>query len=164
VELLLRGFVKVTTRLASDQEALIDIRLPGDVIGEIAVISERGRTATVTACGTVESMVVAREAFQRFLRYNPPAARALVSTVGERLRLTNEQRVEFTAYPVAVRPARLLAEIARTSGVATAEGKRIPARLRQQDLAVMIGATEVGVSEPCGSCGGATSFTPGTAR
>src|SRR5262245_39582665 len=50
VELLIRGFVKVTT-VVEGIEALMAIRMPGDIVGETASLTGRARTATVTACG-----------------------------------------------------------------------------------------------------------------
>lgn len=142
IELLLSGFVKVTNTLASGQEALMDIRGPGDIVGEMGASSNRRRSATVTAFGTLVSVVVARAGFQRFLQEHPQAALAVTAAVGERLTLANERRAEFSAYPAHVRLARLLAEIAKSYGTAGPEGITIPVPLPQHELATMIGAKE----------------------
>src|SRR5689334_15673319 len=88
IELLLSGFVKVTT-IVGDVEALLSIRMPGDLIGETGTLGNRTRTATVTACGRVVSAVVNKANFSAFLRRHPEAAIDMAAVMGERLRWAN---------------------------------------------------------------------------
>src|SRR3954471_6539582 len=52
VELLITGFVKVTTSV-DGFETLLGIRVPGEVVGEVGALTGAPRNATVTACGRV---------------------------------------------------------------------------------------------------------------
>jgi CRP-like cAMP-binding protein len=141
VELLIRGFVKVTT-VVDGNEALMAIRVPGDILGETASLTGRARTATVTACGRVTSSVIKRAAFHSFLVRHPEAAVQMAATVTERLRWANLRRAEFTAYPAEVRLARLLVDLAETCGRPTDDGVTIAARLSQPELASMVGIAD----------------------
>jgi CRP/FNR family cyclic AMP-dependent transcriptional regulator len=141
VELLLGGFVKVTT-VEGDGETLLSIRMPGDLIGETGALGDRPRTATVTACGEVIAAVVTKPQFTAFLRRYPDAAVNMTAVIGERVRLANQRRADFNAYPAEVRLARLLIEIARTCGRPTSEGLDIGVPLSQPELATMVGAAE----------------------
>src|SRR5262245_50631133 len=85
VELLVSGFVKVTT-VVGGVEALLAIRMPGDILGETGALGDRPRTATVTACGRVVSAVVSRANFRGFLQRYPDAALNMAAVMGERLR------------------------------------------------------------------------------
>jgi CRP-like cAMP-binding protein len=137
VELLRRGFVKVTT-VVQGFETLLAIRMPGDILGETAALTGRPRTATVTTCGRVVSNVVSRAAFERFLGRHPGAALQMGAIMGERLRWANQRRADFTAYPADVRVARMLAEIATTCGQPV-DG----VALSQPELASMVGVADV---------------------
>jgi CRP-like cAMP-binding protein len=146
VELLIQGFVKVTN-LVDDAEFLMAIRMPGDILGEMAAITGRPRMATVTACGRVTSGVLARGAFQRFLRGHPDAAMNMAATMGERLRWANQRRTDFGAYSAEVRLTRLLAEMATACGRRTDDGLTIGVALSQPELASMIGVAEATIQK-----------------
>jgi CRP/FNR family cyclic AMP-dependent transcriptional regulator len=141
VEVLVSGFVKVTT-VEGDGETLLSIRVPGDIIGETGSLGDRPRTATVTACGPVVSMVVSKANFSAFLRRHPDAAINMTAIMGERLRSANQRRADFNAYPAEVRLARLLIEIARNCGQPVQDGLSVGVPLTQPELATMVGVAE----------------------
>lgn len=141
VELIRRGFVKITTSLAG-LPRLLAIRLPGDIVGEFAAVTGNGRSATATACANVVSTVVHRAAFLSFLAHHPAVANQVTATVGERLRWANARRTDFAAFTVRIRLARILADIARSCGEPGGNGVRIGVELRQAELATLVGAAE----------------------
>ncbi|MCG5467025.1 Crp/Fnr family transcriptional regulator [Micromonospora sp. NPDC053740] len=141
VELIQRGFVKVTTTV-SGLEQLLAVRLPGDLVGELAAVTGSDRSATVTACGEVVSTVVTRAVFLAFLQRRPAVAHEVTAAVGRRLRWANTRRADFTAYPVDVRLARVLAELAVTCGTDNGDGILIGVPMSQPELATLIGAAE----------------------
>jgi CRP-like cAMP-binding protein len=146
VELLCRGFVKVTA-LAEGREALLSIRMAGDIVGETALFTGRPRTATVTTCGPVTTMVITHAAFQRFMDEHPDAARHLTAIMSERLWWANQRRTEFATYPADVRLARVLAQIASACGLPTPDGIVIGVELSQPELATMIGVAEATIQK-----------------
>ncbi|WP_345540272.1 Crp/Fnr family transcriptional regulator [Phytohabitans rumicis] len=146
VEVLIRGFVKVTNVL-DGVEVLMAIRMPGDILGEMAALTGRPRMATVTTCGRVTSCVLSKGEFRRFLRENPAAALNMAAALGERLRWSNQRRSDFAAYPAEVRLARLLVEIATTCGRQTDDGLSLGVPLSQPELATMIGVAEATVQK-----------------
>ncbi|WP_203712730.1 Crp/Fnr family transcriptional regulator [Asanoa siamensis] len=141
VEVIRRGYVKVTT-LVGGVSRLLAIRLAGDIVGEFAAITGQGRSATVTTCGPVVSTVVGRVAFLRFIDAHPRAASQVTATVGERLRWANARRSEFSAFPVHVRLARVLSDIATSCGERADDGVHIAVELNQAELAALVGAAE----------------------
>jgi len=60
-------------------------RGPGDYFGEIALISNRPRTATVTALTPMKIEVIGRREFQTMLHDNPTIATELLSIAADRL-------------------------------------------------------------------------------
>jgi len=141
VELIREGHVKVSVA-AGGASRLLAIRLPGDIVGEFAAVTGNSRSATVTACGEVVSTVIRQAEFLRYLGRHPEVANQVTATVGERLRWANARRSEFAAFPVYVRLARVLGDIAATCGEASGDGVLIGVRLSQTELATLVGAAE----------------------
>lgn len=140
--LIQRGFVKVTI-LAGQTESLLQIRLPGDLVGELAVLTGDSRSATVTACGEVVVIGVAGAAFLRFLADRPTVYALVTANVAQQLAWANARRVDVAAYPVRVRLARVLEEIAAACGEPAKTGAVvIPVDLSQDELATMVGVTQ----------------------
>ncbi|WP_433348782.1 Crp/Fnr family transcriptional regulator [Micromonospora sp. CA-111912] len=139
VEVIRRGFVKVTAAV-DGTERLLAIRLPGDLVGELAAITGHGRTATATACGDVVSTVIRQADFLAYLGGHPTVAAQVTATVGERLRWANTRRVDFAAYPVHVRLARVLADIAAHCGRTDDDELVIGVELSHTELATLVGA------------------------
>ncbi|MEU8822315.1 Crp/Fnr family transcriptional regulator [Streptomyces sp. NPDC048636] len=143
VVLLRSGFVKVTARLDNGHEALLAIRVGGDVVGEMAAMDDAPRSATVTACGEIAASIVRESDLRHFLATHPEAALAIAGIVTQRLRWANRRRVEFGGYPVKVRLARVLAELAASYGHRVPRGLVIGVDLTQPELAALTGAAEV---------------------
>jgi len=144
VVLLRTGSVKVTACLDNGHEALLAIRVGGDIVGEMAAMDEGApRSATVTACGEVAASIVRESDLRFFLESHPEASRALNRIVVQRLRWSNRRRVEFGGYSVKVRLARVLAELADSYGHPVPRGTVIGVNLTQPELAALTGSAEV---------------------
>ncbi len=141
VEVIRRGHVKVTTAVGGVPR-LLAIRLPGDLVGELAAFTGNGRIATVTTCGEVVSTVLRQTDFLHFVNGHPHVAAQITAAVGRKLRWANDRRSDFTAFPVHVRLARVLSEIATSCGEAVGDGVLIGVDLSQTELAGLIGARE----------------------
>ncbi|MEU4692324.1 Crp/Fnr family transcriptional regulator [Actinoplanes sp. NPDC023714] len=138
VVVLESGFVKVTTAVEG-METLLGIRLPGELLGEIGALTGSPRNATVTACGTAYVGVLARAAFEQFLRRHPDVSNLVMATIARQLSWANRRRSDFAAFPAHVRLARLLVEIAETCGrVRPDDTIEIAVPLSQPELAAMI--------------------------
>jgi CRP-like cAMP-binding protein len=77
---LMEGEVEV----ARDGEVLAT-RGPGDFLGELALVTHRPRSATVTATTDLRVLVLERGAFERLVREVPSIALKVLKAVGERL-------------------------------------------------------------------------------
>ena len=83
---LLEGRVRVVHLAADGTERLIRTYGEGDHIGELAVLRERPRVATVVADGgSVRTLVIGGEGLKAILRERPDAAMAMLATLAERL-------------------------------------------------------------------------------
>jgi CRP/FNR family transcriptional regulator, cyclic AMP receptor protein len=63
----------------------IATRTGGDFLGELALVTQRPRTATVTARSDIRVLVVSAQSFHRLLQDVPPLAVKVLRAVGERL-------------------------------------------------------------------------------
>jgi CRP/FNR family transcriptional regulator, cyclic AMP receptor protein len=149
VLLLASGHVKVTAPAVTGTEAVLSLRGPGDLIGELSALDEGPdrRVATVVALEPVTCRVVPAADFRAVLHDHPGIALALLHMLSERLRAADRRIVEFGAYDTVRRVARLLADLAG-SGEASAEATvpALPSGLTQDDLAGMVGASRESVA------------------
>ncbi|WP_063885872.1 Crp/Fnr family transcriptional regulator [Streptomyces albus] len=110
------GLAKVTVRLDRQRVLLRDIRIAGDVVGEMAAMGVGLRSATVTSCGDVSATVIPHSELAPFFLAYPDASLALNHMLCSRLRRADRLRLELGAYPVPVRLARVLVELAESYG------------------------------------------------
>ncbi len=143
VILLSDGLTKVTAAMADGRHALLDVRVSGDIVGEISALNGTPRSATVTACRTSTIRIIHHNDFRAFLRGHPDAAMEIAGIVANRLRMANRRRVDFASYPVKVRLSRILWEIATAYGSRRRDGIVVDVHLTQLELATMCGAAEI---------------------
>ncbi|MDA0563845.1 Crp/Fnr family transcriptional regulator [Streptomonospora sp. S1-112] len=142
VLLLLEGVVKATGRAGADRDALLAVRMGGDLVGEFAAMDGRPRSATVTACGPVVARVVTRAEFLACLDRDPDLMHAVNRAVLAKLRAANGHRLDLTGCDVPTRLARVLHEVALAYGRRAGAGAEIPWPLTQPELASLAGAAE----------------------
>jgi serine/threonine protein kinase len=83
---LVTGRVRVPILDSSTGKTKIEVHLgPGDLVGEMALLTGERRNADVIAEGPVETLVIDRETLQPLLRDHPPLARFLTEILGKRL-------------------------------------------------------------------------------
>ncbi|WP_158891101.1 Crp/Fnr family transcriptional regulator [Amycolatopsis anabasis] len=139
VLVLLSGSVKVTVDSEFGRTALLAVRGPGDLLGEMAVLERRRRAANAVTCGAVRAKLIKGTHFLEFLDRNPDAWRLVARSLSERLRSANRRRAEFVACPAPVRVGRVLVEIVRRHGERTPAGWNLSVSLTQTEIATLAG-------------------------
>jgi len=142
VVLLCQAVVKATVSLENGRMALLSIKVGGDVIGEMAALSNEPRSATVTACGDAHVRVIQSADFQNYLADFPDANLALSRMIMKTLRWADKRRVDFNGYSAFVRLARILDELAEAYGRAVPEGITLDIGLTQKELGALVGVEE----------------------
>lgn len=139
---VLSGRLKVTWNDAEGGEVLLSILETGDVFGEIALLDDHPRSASVTAMDACELLVVERRGFRGLLGSMPNLAQNLLQMMARRVRNLSERTQNMSVLPVPSRLAKLLLELAERFGKEERPGEiRLTLKLSQQELANMVGAS-----------------------
>ena len=146
VMILLEGHVKTTLIGEGGREALLSLRDPGDVLGELSAIDGQPRVATVTSLDAVSALVVPAPVFRRHLETTPHVAVALLVVVVRRFREAMLVRSQFGASDTIARLAARLVELAERYGAPTDDGILITLALSQEELGAWAGASRAGLA------------------
>jgi CRP-like cAMP-binding protein len=147
VVVLLRGRVKVATTGAGGREAIVAMRGPGDIVGELSAVDAGLRSATVTTLEEVEALLVPGSAFAALLERRPRIALVILRIVAARLRYADSQQAQFATHDVVGRVAERLVELADRFGSAHGGRVEIELPLSQEELAAWTGASREAVSK-----------------
>ena len=120
---------------------MVEVFHAGEIFGEIGVIDGGSRTAAAVAEGKVRLLKIRGTAFLAALSSSPELGDALCRMMALRLRRTFELFQDATFETLEVRLGRQILYLAAHGGRQTAQGVRLPGRLRQGDLADLLGAT-----------------------
>lgn len=135
VAVLLRGWVKVTSVSRGGQEALLAVRGPGDILGEMAAVDGLHRSGTATALMPVTAQVIDGRRFVEAVTGTPDLALALLKHLTNSVREADGKRLEYVSIGSSGRLAGLLLELSARHGRSTPEGIVIDLPLSQRELA-----------------------------
>lgn len=138
VYLLLQGCVKVLGNEGS-REPLLSIRIGGDVVGDMAVLSPKPRSATVVTCSETVARAIAGEEFRAYLLRFPEAALEIAGMLCDRLRWSNARRVDAATLDPRRRIGRVLLALVETYGRMVDDGWYLGAPLTQEEIASLAG-------------------------
>jgi len=150
VLVLRSGRVKVSSFTARGVEVLLAVRGPGALLGELAAIDGRPRSATVTALGAAAGLVVPFIEFGGYLQAHGRLSYVLMRLLAERLRDADRKRIEFGAHDTVGRLAARLVELAERFGQPGEAGVRVAVALSQDELAGWTGSSREAVSRALG--------------
>ncbi|MBF6351909.1 Crp/Fnr family transcriptional regulator [Nocardia flavorosea] len=142
-----QGWVKVSSSAPSGKQVVLGIRGPGDLLGELGAVDGRPRSATITAISPVVAATVQGTAFRALLVDDGALAFELLRTVVARLREADVHRLDYGAYTVTQRLARLLLEYGRRYGRTDTDRVVIVLPLTQTELADAANASREAVAK-----------------
>jgi CRP-like cAMP-binding protein len=139
---VIQGRLKVSSVADGGEEVLLSLLKPGQIFGEIALLDEEPRSATVVAAEACRFLVVPRDAFRTLLHQVPALATGLLKVMARHVRRLSLRAEDMASLDVRARLAKTLLGLADQFGVAVPGQKtRITLRLSQQELGRLIGAT-----------------------
>jgi signal transduction histidine kinase len=92
--MVLEGEVEVTKNINQSEERLLKTLGPGDFFGEMGLIHNAPRAATVTAKTDLVALELEKEAFDDVLNHSASVSMAMVREISNRLRENDEMAVE----------------------------------------------------------------------
>jgi CRP-like cAMP-binding protein len=141
------GLLKVSMVSPTGAERILAILGPGSIVGDMAMIDGRPRSASVTALRDCKLRFVSRSAFEAIAAKQPEIYKHLLSLLAARLRDTDQVVAAGTFLPVKGRVARALLDLAKAFGHEVAGGRIvIRQKLSQSDVAAMAGIARENVS------------------
>src|SRR5262249_10005157 len=137
--LLLNGMVKVIAATVDGHEALLGIRVGGDLVGEMGALEGCARSATVITCWPLVVRVIRHNELTDLMSRYPDIAIGITKMISARLRSANRRRVDFTAHNPRRRVCRVLAELVTDHGVRHGAHWALGVPLTQPELASLAG-------------------------
>jgi CRP/FNR family cyclic AMP-dependent transcriptional regulator len=142
VYVILNGTVKVYLEQSDGTDVILSILGPGDIVGEMSLLDNTGRSATVITLEEADVLWMDSGAFRECLHNMPAVMENLACILSNRLRMANEQIQALAARDTESRVARQILAFAERYGKAASNGDVIiPIRLTQSDIASLVGAS-----------------------
>ncbi len=139
---VMSGRLKVMMGEADGKEVILGILGPGEIFGEMGLIDDGPRSASVVAIEPCELLVVTKADFKRCMVESFDTAMTVMRVLVRRLRAADRKIGSLAMLDVYGRVARLLLDVSEE-----VDGQRIVTkRLPKQDIAKMIGASREMVS------------------
>jgi hypothetical protein len=153
--LILSGSVEVSKKVG--EEKLVLSRLvKGNIFGEMSLVDDKPRSATIVAIEDTEVRVITRDRFESMLEQNPRAVIPLLKQVFQRVRYLNQMvtafcgqastgTVELAAQPLRLKAATEEAELAM-------QGKelditKIPFQIGRSSKASVFGSNDLDIQD-----------------
>lgn len=144
---LVEGKVKVVLFGKQGREIILRIfKAPGDFFGEMSLLDDQPRSATVVAAERATLFVLSRAAFTAHVEAQPRTALRVLQEVSRRLRQADRVIGNLALLDVWGRVAGKLRELARSDGVEGEEGIVLKDRPTQTEIAAMVGTSRETVS------------------
>ncbi len=140
--IVLSGRLKVMMSDADGKEVILSILGPGEFFGEMGLIDDEPRSATVITIEPCELLAINKRDFKKALAENFEMAMAVMRGLVKRLREADRKIGSLALLDVYGRVARLLLDMAENVNGEKIVTKRLP----KQDIAKMIGASREMVS------------------
>lgn len=147
LHLIAKGRVAIRVATALGDTATLAVLGAGDFFGELALLEERPRSASVVALEKTETLALHRDDFDEMAREFPSVHAFLVHVLGAQVRRLTGQVIDALYVPAEKRVLRRLGELARVYGDGESE---VVIPLTQEDLATMAGTSRATVNRVLG--------------
>lgn len=137
------GKVKVYLSDEEGKEVIINILEDGDYFGELALLDDKPRSASVMTLEECRVWLISKKDFETWLLQHPQITILLLKDMSSRLRQLTDNVKSLALMDVYGRVARTLLHLAKQQGD---DKLVIDQRLTQQDIANMVGASREMVS------------------
>ena len=138
---VLKGRLKVTAIGTEGRQTILAFLEEGDFVGELSLLDDGPRSATVTAMKDTETLLVTQEVFHRFVESFPETLLPMLRMMASRLRDLDETVCSLATLGVYGRVCRILQQHAKEEN-----GVKVVPRMTQEEIAEMAGSSREMVS------------------
>jgi CRP/FNR family transcriptional regulator, cyclic AMP receptor protein len=138
----LTGRTKVQMADEEGKEVILAVLGPGEYFGEMGLLDDAPRSASVVAIEACEFITMSKEAFIDFLHRHPEVTMVIMRNLVKRLREADRKIESLALLDVYGRVARVLMDAADHEDGTQVVREKLP----RQDIAKMIGASREMVS------------------
>lgn len=146
IYLILKGQVKVVLDDEKGKELILSTLQAGDYFGEMSVLDQMPRSATIVTVENCEFLLIFQKAMMDQIRQNSSIALNLLSEMSRRLREADEQISNLGLLDVKGRVAQTLLKVSRGTTVRKGEDFKVIPRPALKDIAAMAGTSRETVS------------------
>lgn len=140
---ILSGRVKVYLSDDRGKEVILTQQVSGEYFGELALIDDAERSASVMTLEPSTFAIITKQAFKEILAANPTIAITLIKDLTYRIRTLTDNVKSLALMDVYGRVAKTLLSMAQQSG----DKLLIDEKLTQQDIADRVGSSREMVSK-----------------
>lgn len=133
---ILSGTVRIT-KIVGDAEKTLDTMSSGDIFGEMAILEQQPRSATVIAENEVKVLEFNKENFEVLLQSNPQMALKLLKIFCKRIYDAKRQLMVLTLDGTDNRVADVFLLLAEKKGHNTDERKMLELKVKPDEIAHM---------------------------
>ncbi len=138
------GKVNISKKVRDVEKVLATLG-QGEFFGEMAIISNKPRTATATVADKAKLLVLDPKTFEAMIRGNAEIAVRMIKKLAERLVEADAQIENLLLGDAASRVVHYLAHAAESRGAKTDKGRKVP--VNASELARMLGVREAQVND-----------------
>ena len=114
---ILTGRVTVSIHCSEGKEVILSVLSDGEFLGEISLLGNEPRSASITATDDTEQLLLRRTETFDCLHENPKIVTTLLSSLASRLRRTNRQVESLALLKSYARVAGVLLLLAEDQGI-----------------------------------------------
>jgi len=145
--IVVSGRLKVSVTSEDGKELSFFIFHANDIFGELALLDGERRSATVTAIGPCELLVLHHRDFQQLLKQHQLIGLKMLSILAGRVRATTSLYESSVFIEIPGRLAGKLLELAQEHGTESDDGIQIDLKLSQYELGTLINASRESVNK-----------------
>jgi CRP/FNR family transcriptional regulator, cyclic AMP receptor protein len=141
---VISGTVKMSVSSPDGRNAILNIIGPGEVFGEMALLTGHARSADAVANSSCELFVIDRREFIPFVKSQPTLAMKFIELLCERLRQTSDQVEQIILQNL---PGRLASALLRLTEKHKTEPQGRTIAITQQEISEMVGMTRESINK-----------------
>jgi CRP/FNR family transcriptional regulator len=150
LDIVKQGRLKVTILAEDGKEKTLAILSEGDIIGEVSLIDDRPRSATIEALEDCRLLSIRKEDFEKLLLQYPKISLEIAKVLSKRLRDADRSIEELAFYDVRTRVINILVSMGERYGRNTPNGIEIHTKFTHQELADLVGSSRETITRVLG--------------